>query len=189
MSVETLRNWKVDQEWTLFLDRDGVINRRLPDEYVTKWAEFEFLPNALAALSRLAKQFGVIVIVTNQRGIGSGLMTETDLADVHGKMLETIRQSGGRIDGIYYCPHDHIARCDCRKPAIGLALRAKGDFPSVDFMRSIMVGDSASDMDFAQNARLHKVWVGPASEKACAAPDFTYSSLDEFSLCLENSNA
>lgn len=185
----TQRDWNVDRNWTLFLDRDGVINRRLPDEYVRKWDEFEFLPNVLVALSRFTRQFGVIVIVTNQRGIGRGLMTEADLTDVHGKMLNAIEQSGGRIDKIYHCPHDHSAHCDCRKPAIGLALRAKADFPSIDFTQSIMVGDSASDMDFAENARLRKVWVGPASEKKCATPDFKYSSLDEFSLQLERSNS
>jgi len=189
MTIASARDWNIDRNWSLFLDRDGVINRRLPDEYVRKWAEFEFLPNTLVALSRFARQFGVIVIVTNQRGIGRGLMTEADLSAVHSKMLNDIEKNGGRIDRIYHCPHDHVAHCDCRKPAIGLAIRAKADFPSIDFSRSIMVGDSASDMDFAENARLHKVWVGPISEKKCAAPDFTYSSLNEFSLHLAQSNA
>jgi histidinol-phosphate phosphatase family protein len=179
MNTPRLRDWKIDREWTLFLDRDGVINRRLPDEYVRRWSEFEFLPNVLGALSRLAHQFGVIVMVTNQRGIGRNLMTEHELAAIHAQMLDAVKRSGGRIDRIYHCPHDRSDHCDCRKPAIGLAVRAKHDFPAIDFARSIMVGDSPSDMEFAERAGLRKIWIGQESEKV-HAPDFSFSSLHAF---------
>jgi len=184
MKAPRLCDWQIDKEWSLFLDRDGVINRRIPDEYVRRWSEFEFLPNTLVALSRLAQQFGVIVMVTNQRGIGRHLMTERDLDVIHSQMLDAVRKSGGRIDRIYHCPHDHADHCDCRKPAIGLAVRAKDDFPMLDFGRAIMVGDSLSDMAFADRAGLKKIWVGPESKKERGDPDFSFPSLEAFSLNL-----
>ncbi len=141
---------KVDKRWTLFLDRDGVINRRIERDYVRNWKQFEFLPRALEAISGLSNLFGRIIIVTNQRSIARGLMTVGDLNDIHRRMLLLIRDAGGRIDGIYYCPHELKDNCDCRKPKIGMVLRAKTDFPEIDFKRSIVVGDSVSDMEFAE---------------------------------------
>jgi D-glycero-D-manno-heptose 1,7-bisphosphate phosphatase len=174
----------ITPNFSLFLDRDGVINRRLPDEYVRNWSEFEFLPEALAAIARFSGIFARLFVVTNQRGIGRGLMSEADLAEIHGRMLDTVREHDGRIDRIYHCPHDLDARCDCRKPEIGLALRARADFPEVDFSRAIMVGDSKSDMQFAARAGMKKVWIGALGEAGDSSPDACFSSLGELAYAL-----
>jgi len=131
---------------TLFLDRDGVINKKRDNDYVKTLSEWEWRTDFLESIPKLAKQFQRIVIVTNQRGISRGLMTEGDLAHIHGEMLKTVQEVGGRIDGIFYCPHDKTADCLCRKPKTGLALQAQAQFPDIDFLHSILIGDSESDI-------------------------------------------
>src|SRR5262245_33740328 len=108
---------------TLFLDRDGVIIENRAD-YVKSLGEVAFIPGALRALARMAKHGGHIVIVTNQSAIGRGLLTPVTLEAIHMYMQEAIAAVGGRIDGIYVCPHHPDDNCDCRKPAPGLLLRA-----------------------------------------------------------------
>ena len=109
-----------------------MINKHLPDAYVTKVEEFEFVPGSVEAIVKLSKIFGKIIVVTNQQGIGKGLMTEMDLEKIHFKMEETITRNGGRIDGIYFCPYLSSIKPKCRKPEIGMALQAKEDFSSID---------------------------------------------------------
>ena len=141
----------MNQDNTLFLDRDGVINRLRPNDYVKCWEEFEFLPDILTVIASLSSSFKYIIIVTNQRGVGKGLMSEKDLLEIHHKMLNEIQKHGGRIDKIYYCTA--IDDTDpFRKPNTGMALQAKSDFKDIDFSRSIMIGDSESDVLFAKNA-------------------------------------
>lgn len=174
---------KVDKSWTLFLDRDGVINRRIEGDYVRNWKQFEFLPKALEAISRLSNLFGRIIIVTNQRGIARGFMTVGDLNDIHRRMLLLIRNTGGRIDGIYYCPHELKDNCDCRKPKIGMALCAKTDFPEIDFRKSVVVGDSVSDMEFAEKIGAISVLVADERIDTSVAQrlaDVVVGSLHEF---------
>jgi D-glycero-D-manno-heptose 1,7-bisphosphate phosphatase len=161
---------------TLFLDRDGVLNRRLPDDYVKHWGEWEWLPGILAALAQLAQAFPRIIVVTNQRGIARGLMDEDALADIHAHMLADVAQAGGRIDAIYYCPHDKDAGCDCRKPGIGMYLKAKDAFPEIDPQRSLLVGDSGSDIEMAKAAGMWAVFVGEGN----ALADSWVASLVEF---------
>ncbi|HZS05714.1 MAG TPA: HAD family hydrolase [Blastocatellia bacterium] len=136
---------------TIFLDRDGVINRRLPDDYVKSWAEFEFLPRAKEALRLFAEAGLRLVIVTNQRGVARGLMTEADLREIHERMLAELAAAGARVTAIYYCPHDS-GQCFCRKPQPGLLLRARQDFPEIDFARSVMIGDSPADLEAGRRA-------------------------------------
>lgn len=150
---------KTDKNWTLFLDRDGVINRRLLDDYVKSWAEFAFLPGVLEAIAVLSEVFGRIVVVTNQQGIAKGLMTEADLQSVHNQMVSEIQKAGGRIDKVYFCPHHRQDNCACRKPRIGMAEQAKADFPEIDWQRSIMVGDTPSDIEFGRNAGMRTVFI------------------------------
>jgi histidinol-phosphate phosphatase family protein len=136
---------------TLFLDRDGIINRLLSNDYVKCWAEFEFLPGVLEALAIWNNRFKHIIVATNQRGVGKGIMTIHDLENIHHRMIREIELHGGRIDRIYYC----TALSDTdpnRKPNIGMALQAKLDFPDIDFGKSIMIGDSDCDLLFANNA-------------------------------------
>jgi D-glycero-D-manno-heptose 1,7-bisphosphate phosphatase len=132
---------------TVFLDRDGVINRKLPEgDYVTRWEEFEFLPDAASGL-RLLKEAGLrLIVITNQRGIALGRLTEADLEEIHQRMRAELVQCGVRLDAIYHCPHDR-GQCDCRKPAVGLFLKARHDFPDIDFAQSVMVGDSVTDLE------------------------------------------
>jgi D-glycero-D-manno-heptose 1,7-bisphosphate phosphatase len=132
---------------TVFLDRDGVVNRKAPEgDYIKHWGEFEFLPGAKEALRFLTEANKRLIIVTNQRGISLGLMTESDLREIHKRMLEEINAAGAVIDAIYYCPHDK-GQCDCRKPDIGLFLKAKMDFPDIDFSSSVVIGDSFNDIE------------------------------------------
>lgn len=138
----------VDSNWTLFLDRDGVINERLPGDYVSDWEQFQFYPGNLEALAFLASIFSRIIVVTNQQGIGKGLMREDQLNSIHAQMKLQITDAGGRIDGIYACPDLKSKPNNCRKPAPAMAWQAQQDFPEIDFQKSIMVGDSLSDIAF-----------------------------------------
>jgi histidinol-phosphate phosphatase family protein len=142
---------KIDKSWHLFLDRDGVINKKRPDDYVKTIAELEILPGVLDAIKQLTQQFNKIFIITNQRGISRKIMTEKDLQTVHTHLLKQIETADGKIDKIYYCPHLRDDKCNCRKPNPGMGLQAKKDYPEIDFSKSIMVGDSLSDMGFGKN--------------------------------------
>lgn len=142
----------INKEWTLFLDRDGVINKKIDGDYVKNVEEFEFLPNAIDTIVECSKVFGKIIVVTNQQGIGKGIMTNRDLEKVHLHMKQKIEEKGGKIDAIYCAPELAIKNSLLRKPNIGMALQAKKDFPKINFNKSIMVGDSASDVEFGKNA-------------------------------------
>lgn len=151
---------KVDTGWTLFLDRDGVLNRRIRDDYVRSWADWEWLPGVLEALAELSHRFGRLVVVTNQRGIARGFYTEADLEAIHAKMQAEVKAAGGRIDAVYHCPHDRDAGCDCRKPEPGMILDAAKEVGGIDLKRAILVGDSLSDMLAAKAAGIPGVFVG-----------------------------
>lgn len=153
---------KIDSTWTLFLDRDGVINHERYQQYVLHYPEFVFNDGVLDALVVLASRFGRIVVVTNQRGVEKKLMTEEALLDVHEKMLAEVEAHGGRIDAIYYCTSldDHHPN---RKPQTGMALMAKERFPEIDFSSSIMVGNTLSDMAFGKTAGMKTVFVQTTS--------------------------
>ena len=148
----------INSNWTLFLDRDGVINKERNEDYVKNWDEFEFYEQSLIALPILAKKFNTIVITTNQKGIGKGLMTHADLAIIHANMIQRIEQVGGRIDHIFYCA-DLDNNSPNRKPQPGMAFQAKDFFSNINFKKSIMVGNRTSDMYFGRNAGLHTVFV------------------------------
>lgn len=152
---------------TVFLDRDGVINRRLPGDYVKAWAEFEFLPRAKEALALLTAANLRLIVITNQRGIARGLMTAADLHTIHDRMLTELREAGAHISAVYHCPHDRD-ECDCRKPKTGLLLRAQRDFPEIDFSRSVVIGDSPSDTEAGKRVGCRTVFVGEAAESGGA---------------------
>ena len=138
----------------LFLDRDGILNKHLLGDYVRNWSMWEWLPGVLEAMPQLAQRYRRIFIVTNQQGVGKGLMSQADLDDVHRHMLADIEAAGGRIDRVYVCTDLESTHSPNRKPEIGMALQAQRDFPEVDFHRSVMVGDSQSDALFARNSRM-----------------------------------
>ncbi len=158
--MSILRQLKVDKTWTLFLDRDGVINLHYPKDYVKTWDEFFFLEGAIDAIVRLSQVFGKIIVVTNQQGVAKGKMTEDTLRNIHLNMLSEIEAAGGRIDSIYAATV--MADNDpegIRKPRIGMALQAQQDFPEIDFAKSLIVGDSISDMQFGRNAGMYTAMV------------------------------
>ncbi len=146
--------------WTLFLDRDGVINRCLIGDYVKNWSEFEFLEATLSAIPKLNSSFRRIVVVTNQQGVGKGLMSQSDLDLIHDKMLSEIQNAGGFLDKIYACTDLAIHNSLNRKPNIGMGLQAQQDFPDIDFRYAIMVGDTITDMQFGQGLGMRTVFVG-----------------------------
>ena len=138
----------MNDNWTLFLDRDGVINKRLPNQYVGKWEDFKFTYRCLDAIKLFKEYFEVIVVVTNQQGIGKGLMTEAELQVIHDNMIAAVRNHGGDINKAYFAPGLRKDNPPTRKPNTGMGFQAKRDFPTIDFQKSIMVGDSFSDMEF-----------------------------------------
>jgi histidinol-phosphate phosphatase family protein len=148
----------VDKTWTLFLDRDGVINTDVVNDYIKSWDAFYFTEGCLNALQLLRPLFSRIVIVSNQRGVGRGLMTQETLDEITGNMLAKIEEAGGGIDKAYYCTTTDNADIN-RKPNPGMALLARQDFPEIDFSRSIMVGNMPGDMKFGRNIGAYTVFL------------------------------
>ena len=144
---------------TLFLDRDGVINVKLQGKYVQSFSEFEFISGSLSAISKLSQLFFRVIIITNQQGIGKGIMTQFDLNTLHFKMQQKIEYYGGRIDKIYYCPHLESDNCLCRKPKPGMIKNAIIDFPEIKIDHSYLVGDSDSDIEAGRVMQLKTIKV------------------------------
>jgi D-glycero-D-manno-heptose 1,7-bisphosphate phosphatase len=172
----------IDKTWTLFLDRDGVINEKRENDYVKNWREFSFIDGALDAISILSSMFGKIIVVTNQRGVGKGIMTELQLLSIHDNLIKLVNESAGRIDKIYYCT-DISETSENRKPNIGMALKAKLDYSDIEFRKSIIVGDSLSDMIFGEKLGMQRVLISSGSNLSYRADDFnfTFPSLCKFS--------
>jgi histidinol-phosphate phosphatase family protein len=131
---------------------------------------------------KLNEIFGHIIVVTNQRGVGRGLMSEDDLTSIHSKMINAINAIGGKIDGIYFATSINNAS-PTRKPNPGMALQAKADFPSINLAKSIMVGNKHSDMLFGRNAGMFTVFVATTNpEVAFPHPDIDlrFNLLEDF---------
>ncbi len=141
----------------VFLDRDGVINRDRPD-YVKSWEDFEFLPGVLDAFRVLASGPHQVVVVSNQSCIGRGLVSRETVDEIHARMTEAIRRSGGRIDTVYYCPHRPDEDCPCRKPRPGLILSAAREL-DIDLTASWLIGDDLRDLEAAKAAGVRPVLV------------------------------
>lgn len=156
--ADFLRN--INNDWTLFLDRDGVLNERIYGGYIRSPEGFRFLPGVLESMSGFAAVFGKIIVVTNQQGVGKGLMTEDVLKEIHNFMGQKIAGAGGRLDAVYCCTDLASREKNCRKPGTYMAMQAKRDFPEIDFKKSIMVGDTKTDMEFGRNSGMFTVRVG-----------------------------
>ncbi|HLZ89530.1 MAG TPA: HAD-IIIA family hydrolase [Puia sp.] len=173
---------QIDASWTLFLDRDGVINIEKENSYILHYGEFVFYEGVTEALRRCAAVFGHIVVVTNQRGVGKGMMTAADLQDIHEKMIAEIVLAGGRISRIYFADSLDNAH-PLRKPQPGMAHAAQRDLPGIDLSRSIMIGNNISDMEFGRNAGMYTVFLGTTNpEQALPHPaiDMAFNSLADF---------
>lgn len=186
----TLSDLMIDKSWTLFLDRDGVLNKRIVDGYVTQWDEFIWLTGVPEALTRLSEIFGTVIVVSNQQGVGKGNMTHEQVTKIHDNLLSDVRKHGGRIDAIYYSPHLSNEGSFLRKPNVGMGLKARKEFRSVRFSRSVMVGDSLSDMLFGRRLGMTTVFLsGNPSDlrKGYKLIDFAYPDLSVFATTLTTS--
>ena len=175
-----LQHLKIDGTWTLFLDRDGVINNRIVDDYVKTWDQFQFLPGVIEAIKRFHQVFGRIIVVSNQQGVGKGLMTEKDVHSIHTRMMAEIENSGGRVDAVFFSPNLKSDRSFMRKPNAGMALKSRKQFPEIHFNHSVMAGDSLSDMIFGKRTSMKTVLISPDTTLAKLHPrliDFIYPDL------------
>lgn len=163
----------------VFLDRDGVINVKAPEgQYITRWEEFQFLPDVADAIARLNRAHFSVIVVSNQRGIAKGLMTVDALDEIHRRMLAQLAALNARIDAIYFCPHGTDARCACRKPAPGMLVQAAKDH-GIDLPNSWMVGDSDSDLLAGKNAGCRTVRIVRSGASTEVASDLVAQSLIE----------
>ncbi len=172
----------IDKSWTLFLDRDGVINIEKYLEYVLEYKEFKFGNGVLEALKTLTGYFGRLILVTNQRGVEKKLMTEDALVHIHTEMMKEIESSGGKLDAIFYCTALNDEHPN-RKPQPGMAYLAKEQFTNIEFSKSIMVGNKLSDMMFGRNAGMYTVFVqttDPHISLPHPAIDMIFKDLPEF---------
>ena len=172
----------IDENWALYLDRDGVINYEKKNDYIRSWQEFRFYEGVKEAIKFFSKRFGKIFIVTNQRGVERGFLTAEDLSVIHRNMLMEIEKAGGRIDRIYFCTSIDNKHAD-RKPNPGMAFKSKRDFPSVDLSKSIMIGNKMSDMQFGKNAGMYTVYLKTTHlEQELPHPDidFAFNDLADF---------
>ena len=170
---------------SLFLDRDGVINVRIPDGYVTRLEDFKLIDGVLEAMAIFARHFDHIFMVTNQQGIGKKLMSEADLDKIHQWFVEQVNSAGGKIDHIYYCPALKSANSFMRKPSIGMALQTRRDFPDIRLKESVMVGDT---MLFGHRAGMTTVLVGDEPEVATQNPhlvNYYYNTLIDYARSLD----
>ena len=177
-------DWKniINEDWTLFLDRDGVINVRIIDGYVTKINEFEFLPNVIEALKIFKKKFKHIIVVTNQQGVGKGIMKFEDVEEVHRFMVQKVADNEGKIDKVYFCPQLKSVPDNYRKPSPKMAYFAQNDFPDIDLSKSIMIGDMNSDVEFGRNAGMKTIFIG--DNELTITPDDRFETLYDFAKTL-----
>src|SRR5690554_1557304 len=171
-------DFKIDATRTLFLDRDGVINQRIFGGYITSVQDFIFLPHAIEGLKLLSQQFSRIIVVTNQQGVAKNILTTTTLNDIHEYMITTLRKEGVLIEKVYVASNLRGADNDRRKPNSAMGWEAKKDFPSIDFKRSVMVGDTTSDIEFGMNLGMKTVLI-ESEEKVNLKADLIVKHLKE----------
>lgn len=153
----------------LFLDRDGVINKKAPPhEYVTGVHEFEFLPGTISALKQLSHAGYVLYVISNQAGIARGKMKKEDVEAVHEHMKKELEKQGISIAGIAYCPHGYDDNCVCRKPKPGLIHMLSEDL-EIDLSNAVLVGDSESDILAGESAGIKKTILVSSEEGIIAA--------------------
>jgi len=170
----------------IFLDRDGVLNRKMPEgRYVASWADFHLLPGVAEAVGRLNRAGMRVLVVSNQRGIALGLYTAADVNAIHAGLQALLGSHGAHVDGFYFCPHDR-GQCTCRKPLPGLFEQAVAEFPTIEAATSAMIGDSLSDIEFGRRLGMLTVFINgdpehqkPGAEAAAELADLRFGSLAE----------
>ena len=140
----------------IFFDRDGTLNEEVG--YISDPAQIRLLPGAAEAVRSTQAAGWLAIVVSNQAGVGRGLMTEAQVQAVNARFEALLAAGEARLDALYYCPHHpqganeaYRVVCDCRKPAPGLLTRAAAKF-SIDLSKSYVVGDKTTDVQLAQNA-------------------------------------
>lgn len=176
-ALERIQALNIDSSWTLFLDRDGVINVRLVGDYVKSPEEFKFTPRAPEAIASLTKKFGQTIVVTNQQCIGKGVITWEDLHAIHAHMTTAVKSAGGQIDAIYAAPQLATENDPMRKPGTGMALQSQRDFPQIDFSSSVMIGDSPTDIEFGKALGMMTIFITPDIGNNAPEADFCFDSL------------
>lgn len=169
----------IDKSWTLFLDRDGVLNFEKQNDYIRNVDEFNLYPDVAAAVGKVTPLFQHIIIVTNQKGVGRGLMTENDLNQIHTKMLSEFAAHQGVVTDIFYCT-DTQNDSPNRKPNAGMAYQAKLKYPSIDFSKSIMVGNKLSDMQFGKQVGMYTVFVATTNPEISFPHEWIDDRYDSF---------
>lgn len=170
----TLNNKSIQK--TIFLDRDGVINKcARPHYYISEWEDFEFLPGAIKGIKTLNDAGYLILLITNQRGVARGLFSLDDVKKLHQKMCEQIEKEGARINDIYICPHDK-GECRCRKPDIGLLLQAEENW-LIDKNNSYFIGDCESDIIAGSSYGVSTILIGDSRDEF--GQSFTFPSLEK----------
>ncbi len=149
-------------EWdvaTVFLDRDGVLNRKLPEgEYVSSWERFELLPGVMEAIAALNRAQKRVIVVTNQRGVALGRYAAADVEQIHSRLQALLAERGAQVNAFYFCPHDK-KQCQCRKPLPGMFEQARAEFPEIAAESCVMVGDSLSDIEFGRGAGMRTIFL------------------------------
>jgi D-glycero-D-manno-heptose 1,7-bisphosphate phosphatase len=150
----------------VLLDRDGTINVKAPEgDYITRPEQVELLPGAAEAIAALNRAGVPVVVVTNQRGIALGRMTEADLDAVHGRLRELLESRGARLGPIFHCPHDEGV-CACRKPGTLLLEQARDDLGLETLEQSVMIGDSDSDVIAGRAAGARAFLIGGNGDRS-----------------------
>jgi D-glycero-D-manno-heptose 1,7-bisphosphate phosphatase len=165
----------------VFLDRDGVIIRKAPEnQYITAWEQVEFLPGVGEALRQLKQNGFLLIVVTNQSAVSRNELAVDVLESIHEKIVHHLAQERVTIDGIYYCPHDRNGNCECRKPRPRMLLQAAEEH-GIDLQQSWMVGDAGTDIEAGRAAGCRTVWLRPANFDGGSRPpsEFIATSIQE----------
>lgn len=171
---------------TIFLDRDGILNEKMPEgQYVTRWQDFHVLPGVPQAVRRLNDAGLRVIVVSNQRGIARGLYTAADVEAIHTEFQRLLNGAGARVDAFFICPHDQ-GQCICRKPLPGLFEQAAAQFPGITVATSAMIGDSLSDIEFGRRLGMTTVFIEgdpqrqkSGAEDAANLADMRFASLPQ----------
>jgi D-glycero-D-manno-heptose 1,7-bisphosphate phosphatase len=162
-----------------FLDRDGVINKKAPEgEYITRWADVEFLPGVAHSITLLNQAGFSVIVVSNQRCVAKGLVTTAEVEALHRRMWDALASIGAKIDAAYYCPHDTDPPCHCRKPNPGMLLDAARDH-QIELAASWMIGDTDADVEAGRRAGVKTVRLLRDGESAHTGADVLAHSLLE----------
>ncbi len=161
----------------VFLDRDGVINQKaLNTGYIIRWEDFHILPGVPQAIALLNAAGFLVIVVTNQRCIALNLLSAPSLEKIHAKMCSALDSEGAHLAAVYFCPHDNLPPCSCRKPAPGM-LQAAAAEHNIDLSASWMLGDSVSDIEAGKRAGAHTMLLTHSPNSADSTPDQYAGSL------------